>query len=86
MNNWTIGCLTRKRELVEHGERSANIDAALVKLSEEHRLVLVLRHFADLSYSEMSEALGIPEKTVKSRLFEARNRLGELLKLQPGAH
>lgn len=74
------------QELVEHGERSANIDAALVKLSEEHRLVLVLRHFADLSYSEMSEALGIPEKTVKSRLFEARNRLGELLKLQPGAH
>ena len=46
----------------------------------------MLLHFADLSYSEMSEAIGIPEKTVKSRLFEARNRLGELLKLQPGAH
>jgi RNA polymerase sigma-70 factor (ECF subfamily) len=73
-------------EIVEHGERSASIDAALVKLSEEHRLVLVLRHFADLSYDEMSEALGIPEKTVKSRLFEARSRLGQLLRLEPGAH
>lgn len=65
-------------------ERSASIEAALVKLSEDHRLVVVLRHFADLSYSEMSEALGVPEKTVKSRLFEARHRLGELLRLQPG--
>lgn len=70
------------QEIAEHGERSASIDAALVRLSEEHRLVLVLRHFADLSYDEMSEALGIPEKTVKSRLFEARQRLGQLLRVQ----
>jgi RNA polymerase sigma-70 factor (ECF subfamily) len=65
-------------------ERSASIEAALARLSEDHRLVVVLRHFADLSYSEMSDALGVPEKTVKSRLFEARHRLGELLRLQPG--
>ncbi|HMC78569.1 MAG TPA: sigma-70 family RNA polymerase sigma factor [Vicinamibacterales bacterium] len=69
---------------VERAERSGVIDAALVRLSEDHRLVVVLRHFADLSYSEMSEAIGVPEKTVKSRLFEARQRLGELLRLQPG--
>jgi len=69
---------------VERAERSGAIDAALVRLSEDHRLVVVLRHFADLSYSEMSEAIGVPEKTVKSRLFEARQRLGELLRLQPG--
>lgn len=71
-------------ENVEAMERSASIEAALVKLSEDHRLVVVLRHFADLSYSEMSDALGVPEKTVKSRLFEARQRLGELLRLEPG--
>jgi RNA polymerase sigma-70 factor (ECF subfamily) len=69
---------------VEAMERSELIDAALVRLSEEHRLVVVLRHFADLSYTEISEAIGVPEKTVKSRLFEARQRLGELLGLQPG--
>jgi RNA polymerase sigma-70 factor (ECF subfamily) len=71
-------------ESVAAMERSASIEAALVRLSEDHRLVVVLRHFADLSYSEMSEALGVPEKTVKSRLFEARQRLGELLGRQPG--
>jgi RNA polymerase sigma-70 factor (ECF subfamily) len=69
---------------VEAMERSELIDSALVRLSEEHRLVVVLRHFADLSYTEISEATGVPEKTVKSRLFEARQRLGELLRLQPG--
>jgi RNA polymerase sigma-70 factor, ECF subfamily len=66
-------------------ERSKSIDAALVRLSEDHRLVVVLRHFADLSYAEISEAVGVPEKTVKSRLFEARHRLEELLRLEPGA-
>ena len=71
-------------EAVEAVERSERIDAALVRLSEEHRLVVVLRHFADLSYGEISEVLGVPEKTVKSRLFEARHRLGDLLRLPPG--
>ena len=71
-------------EAVAALERSASIDAALVNLSEEHRLVVVLRHFADLSYTEISEAIGVPEKTVKSRLFDARQRLGLLLRLQPG--
>jgi RNA polymerase sigma-70 factor, ECF subfamily len=71
-------------EMVAAQERSESIDAALVKLSEEHRLVVVLRHFADLSYTEISDAIGIPEKTVKSRLFDARQRLGALLRLQPG--
>lgn len=71
---------------VEATERSESIDAALAGLSEDHRLVVVLRHFADLSYTEMSEALGVPEKTVKSRLFEARQRLGDLLRLQPGVY
>jgi RNA polymerase sigma-70 factor (ECF subfamily) len=73
-------------ETVAAQEQSEWIDAALVRLSEEHRLVVVLRHFADLSYSEMSEILSVPEKTVKSRLFEARQRLGDILRLQPGGH
>jgi DNA-directed RNA polymerase specialized sigma24 family protein len=35
----------------------------------------VLRHFAALSYEEMSEAIGVPAKTVKSRLHSARQQL-----------
>jgi RNA polymerase sigma-70 factor (ECF subfamily) len=41
--------------------------------------VLVLRHFAELSYSEMSALLNLPEKTVKSRLYSARQRLSDVL-------
>jgi RNA polymerase sigma-70 factor (ECF subfamily) len=69
---------------VEALERSTSIDAALGRLPEEQRLVIVLRHFADLSYAEISDVVGVPERTVKSRLFEARQRLAALLRLQPG--
>lgn len=60
-------------------EDRERIQVALQGLTAEYREVVVLRHFADLSYAEISEAIGVPEKTVKSRLFSARQRLGELL-------
>ena len=60
-------------------ERRAHVEAALKRLSPEYRAVIVLRHFAGQSYSEIADALAIPEKTVKSRLYAARQRLGELL-------
>jgi RNA polymerase sigma-70 factor (ECF subfamily) len=60
-------------------ERRAQVQAALLRLSPDHRAVVVLRHFAGLSYDEMAAALGVPSKTVKSRLHTARQRLGELL-------
>ena len=60
-------------------ERREQIQLALLKLSPEYRTVVVLRHFAGQSYGEIAEALAIPEKTVKSRLYSARQRLGELL-------
>ena len=53
-------------------------------MNEIHRTVLVLRYFNELSYNEISEVLGIPLGTVKSRLNDAitilRNRLKEPLK------
>jgi RNA polymerase sigma-70 factor (ECF subfamily) len=60
-------------------EQRQQIDAALLRLTPEQRAVTVLRHFAGQSYGEIAEALVIPEKTVKSRLYAARQRLGELL-------
>ncbi len=60
-------------------ERRAQIEAALLQLTPDYRAVVVLRHFAGQSYEEIAEALAIPEKTVKSRLYSARQRLGELL-------
>lgn len=58
---------------------STRIERALRELSFEHRLVIVLRYFNDMSYHEMSEILTLPEKTVKSRLYSARQNLGALL-------
>ena len=51
----------------------------MAQLSLEYREVIALRHFADLSYEEMADAIGVPEKTVKSRLFSARQKLAGLL-------
>ena len=56
-----------------------HVQDGLMKLTPDYRAVLVLRHFHDCSYDDMAAILGIPEKTVKSRLFSARRQLKELL-------
>ena len=48
-------------------------------LTPDYREVVVLRHFGGLSYDDIATAIGLPVKTVKSRLYSARQRLGELL-------
>ena len=70
----------RGSDPVERFETSGRVQAGLMALSKEYREVIVMRYFADLSYEEIAEAVGIPEKTVKSRLFSARQRLGEILR------
>ena len=45
------------------------------RLSARDREILALRHFQELSYSEIARVLEIPEGTVMSRLFHARARL-----------
>src|SRR5206468_4044442 len=53
-----------------------SVQSALMELSPDYRQVIILRHFAQLSYQEMSSVLEVPEKTVKSRLHTARQLLG----------
>lgn len=55
------------------------IGEAIRLLKVDYRMVLVLKHYHDFSYHEMGEILDIPEKTVKSRLFSARQQLKEIL-------
>jgi len=52
-----------------------NLGAAMESLSDQHREILRLRYFADFSYHELAEALGIPNGTVMSRLHLARKAL-----------
>ncbi len=60
-------------------ELQERIDRALEKLTPEYRIIIVLRHFGELSYSEIGEILDVPVKTVKSRLFTARQELRSIL-------
>lgn len=53
----------------------ARVRSELFQLSPDHRAVLVLRHYQDLSYEEIGQVLELPDATVKSRLYEARERL-----------
>ena len=62
-------------DAVEAAERRRDVKHAILGLSPDYREVIVLRHFAALSYDEMSDAIGIPAKTVKSRLHSARQQL-----------
>lgn len=61
---------------------------AVARLSEPLRVVTMLRHFsASSSYEEIASICGIPVGTVRSRLSEARRRLGdELLAAASAAH
>lgn len=66
-------------QAIDDEEMQDCIADALMELTVESRLVIVLRHFADLTYRELSWVLDIPEKTVKSRLFDARRTLATIL-------
>jgi RNA polymerase sigma-70 factor, ECF subfamily len=52
----------------------------LDQLSAEQRQVIDLVYYHEKSVSEVAEVVGIPVATVKTRMFYARRRLGELLK------
>lgn len=56
-------------------EAEDRVGRALLDLKPDDRAVVVLRHFVSFSYEEISDVLGVPVKTVKSRLFTARERM-----------
>lgn len=66
-------------DAVEAAERKRDVKQAILALAPAYREVIVLRHFASLSYDEMSDAIGVPAKTVKSRLHSARQQLASEL-------
>ena len=56
-------------------EARDRVDTALLRLKPDDRAVVVLKHLESFSYEEIADVLDIPVKTVKSRLFTARERL-----------
>jgi RNA polymerase sigma-70 factor (ECF subfamily) len=65
----------------ENGHREGGrLHAALAALPERQRLALFLRHYADLDYAAIAEALGVARGTVSATLHAARANLQEQLK------
>ncbi|HWI52046.1 MAG TPA: sigma-70 family RNA polymerase sigma factor [Symbiobacteriaceae bacterium] len=67
--------------LLDREERE-QVWAAMQDLSADHRAVVVLRYYEDLSEAEMADVLGISPGTVKSRLHHARQNLERRLRRQ----
>jgi RNA polymerase sigma-70 factor (ECF subfamily) len=60
-------------------ERDPELAAAVRRLPPRKRLVVFLHYFADLSYAEIAETLGISEGTVAATLSQARSALADAL-------
>jgi RNA polymerase sigma-70 factor (ECF subfamily) len=58
------------------------IRQCMTSLSAEHREIIDLVYYHEKSVEEVAEIVGIPEATVKTRMFYARKKLAELLKAQ----
>ena len=63
-------------------DKAAVLRQALSKLSAEHREIVDLVYYHEKSVEEVAGIVGIPEATVKTRMFYARKKLSELLKEQ----
>jgi RNA polymerase sigma-70 factor (ECF subfamily) len=66
-------------EQARDAQRAKRIRGALMRMSDDDRTVLSLRHFSECSYETIGQILDLDQKTVKSRLFESRQRLRGLL-------
>lgn len=75
-----------KRAIVAARERAlwdergnVRLDVFLEKLDDKRRIPVILHYVEGYSYREISEILDIPEKTVKSRMYEARRQLEKII-------
>ena len=66
--------------VAQKADKGAILRRCVDALSPEHRGIIDLVYYHEMSISEASTVLQIPENTVKTRMFYARKRLSELLK------
>ena len=60
-------------------EKTKIIECALQELSEDHRVILILRDMQSLPYEEIAQVLEITPGTVKSRISRARTQMKNIL-------
>jgi RNA polymerase sigma-70 factor (ECF subfamily) len=69
---------------LEESELGERVRRGLERLPEELRTAVILRDLQGLSYTEIAEALELPEGTVKSRIHRGRMELGQILSREGG--
>ena len=65
---------------LDRSDTSAILRACVQKLSPAHREIITLVYYHEKSVEEVGQIIGIPQSTVKTRMFYARKQLAELLK------
>ncbi len=75
LENWIESTGENEKNLINRQV----LKQALAKLTPEHQEVVLLHEVEELSYKEISELIGIPEGTVKSRLHHAFHNLRQEL-------
>jgi RNA polymerase sigma-70 factor (ECF subfamily) len=68
--------------VLQKKDKSSLLRHCLSALSPEHREIIDLVYYHEKSVEEAAEIVGIPEGTVKTRMFHARKKLAELLTAQ----
>ena len=66
----------------KHLERTylqAEVQLALSRLDEKYRIPIMLQYLEGMSYKEISEKMNLPQSTIETRLFRARQMLQKSL-------
>src|SRR5215469_5355887 len=71
---------------VQKAERSALLQSCLSQLSTAHRQVVDLVYYHEQSIEEVAQIIGVPQNTVKTRVFHARKRIAALIAAQGIEH
>ena len=78
-SNVTEGADHDLTEILTQKQVGEHIQHCMEKLSSDHRQVVHLAYFEDLSYREIGELMGSPEGTIKVRMFHAKQALKRCL-------
>jgi RNA polymerase sigma-70 factor (ECF subfamily) len=79
MPSWTTPLLRPLQLVLQEKNRAELLRRSLARLSPEHGEVIDLVYYHGKSVREVADIVGVPEATVKTRMFYARKKLAELV-------